>query len=320
MFIHPTPEWQETGAKLVDQLTAGCGRQGLAPDRFGLVVAVPGAGGRAEGFAYRGDWRCYPCSLVKVFHLVHALHLIEAGRIAPHADLDRALRDMILWSSNTATNYVIDLVTGTTGDTRLEAPALTDWMARREALNRFFATLGWPEFAGCNITQKLMDDRRYGREAQYAGPEGQNLNALTPLAAARLMWELFEGSLPLGPGMRRRAQDTLRRDRTAPEAAAPQFQLDRFLGAGLPDEAEIWSKAGLNLWTGDPRASYFKHDLVRYRLPGGPPVTLLLMTAGRGLSEARPEAFPAIARTLHAAIAPLLQDIPVGGAGPLSPR
>ena len=307
MFIHPTPEWQQTGAKLVDQLTARFGRQGLAPDRFGLVVAVPGAGGRAEGFAYRGDWRCYPCSLVKTFHLIHALSRLEEGGIAPHAEIDRALRDMILWSSNTATNYVIDLITGTTGDTLQEGAALSEWMARRARLNGFFEVLGWPEFAGCNITQKLMDDRRYGREAQYAGPEGQNLNALTPLAAARLMWELFEGAPPLGPAMRQRACDTLHRDRDAAEARDPHFQVASFLGAGLPPDTRIWSKAGLNLWTGDPCASFFRHDMLRYLVRGNLPVTLVLMAAGRELSESFPDAFPAMAATIHEAITPLLR-------------
>ncbi|MDG9423116.1 hypothetical protein OLF92_11575, partial [Streptococcus pneumoniae] len=79
----------------------------------------------------------------KAFHLVHVLHAIDAGRVADHEDLSRAIRDMVLWSSNTATNYVIDLATGTTGDTLLSAAEFETWREAREGLNRFFTTGVW---------------------------------------------------------------------------------------------------------------------------------------------------------------------------------
>lgn len=172
MFFTTTGRWAALGARTLASLSDRFGPAGLRPETFGLVMLQPGSSGRPEGFSHRGDWRCYPCSLVKSFHLIHALSALETGAITPHAELDRALADMITWSSNTATNYVIDVLTGTTGDTLLPPADLADWIDRREGLNRFFRSLGWPEFATCNITQKLMDDRRYGREAQYAGSDG----------------------------------------------------------------------------------------------------------------------------------------------------
>ncbi|MFC5736694.1 serine hydrolase [Sinirhodobacter huangdaonensis] len=285
-------EWTQRCETLTAELIERFAGQGLRPDNFGFVALREGPA--PAGFAYRGDWRCYPCSLVKAFHLVHVLNRIEAGAVAEHDDLDRAMHDMIAWSSNTATNYIIDLVTGTTGDTRLEGAEFAQWRARREGLNRFFLALGWSEFAGCNITQKLMDDTRYGREAQYAGPEGDYLNALTPAAAARLFAELFAGEVPLGAAARHRAQDILLRDRTSEKAASPHFQVSEYLGGGMPDEATLWSKAGRNSWTGDPRASYYKHDLIRVALPGQAPLILCLMTQGKEICEDRPEVFPQI--------------------------
>jgi len=297
MFFTETPEWARTGAAITEALLALHGPQGLAAEGLGLVLVSAGAGG-PEGFAHRGDWRCYPCSLVKSFHLIHALAALEEGRIAPHAELDRAMRDMILWSSNTATNYVIDLLTGTTGDTLLSGADYMDWTIKRGRLNGFFEVLGWPEFDRCNLVQKLMDDTRYGREAQFAGVGGENLNALTPLAPARLMWEIFAGGLPVSAPLRHRAQAILRRDPGHPDAGKPQYQLSEYLGGALPEGVEIWSKAGHNLWTGDPKASWFKHDMIRLAAPGRRPLIVVAMTQGEGLALTHPEVFPAMGRLI----------------------
>lgn len=300
MFFRQTDPWTAAGENLIAALLAQFSGAGLQEAGLGLVLVSPGQSG-AEGFAHRGDWRCYPCSLVKSFHLVHALAALGEGRIAAHAELDRALRDMIRWSSNTATNYVIDVLTGTTGDTLLEGAEYLDWVTKRERLNRWFWTQGWPEWAGCNITQKLMDDTRYGRESQYAGAMRENLNALTPLAAARLFWELFEGDLPLSQPLRGRAQAILHRSLTDPDAALPNYQLAQYLGGGLPEGVEIWSKAGHNLWTGDPKASWFKHDMIRLTAAGRRPLIAVVMTQGQGLAETHPEIFPAMGRMIWGA-------------------
>lgn len=298
MFLIQPREWQERGDQLVATLLRQLEGRGLKADKLGLVIATP-ENGHPVGYSWRGDWVCYPCSLVKAFHLVHALELLDKGILQPHEDLDRALRDMILWSSNTATNYVIDLVTSTTGDTLLDEKDFSEWRAKREVLNRHFKALGWSEFSGCNITQKLMDDMRYGREAQYAGRDGSYLNALTPLAAARLLWELFEGELPLLPSSRIRAQNELRRDLAGSDAGNAGYQVAGFLGAGLPPHLPYWSKAGHNTWTGDPRASYFKHDMIRFVSNKGTPFIAVVMTQGKTLSVDDPDVFHEIGRILY---------------------
>ena len=301
MFLRETPRWQALGRELVSAMVVQAGAAGLHSDRMGLVLVAPSRGGEAagaEGFAHRADVPVYPCSLVKGFHLVQALASLEEGRIQAHSELDRALRDMILWSSNTATNYVIDLITGTTGDTLLYGAEYMDWCAKRDRLNAFFERLGWPEWAGCNIVQKLMDDTRYGREAQFAGEAGENLNALTPLAAARLMWEMFDGALPLSRPARGRAQALLSRNPAGPDAGRAEYQLSEYLGGDLPAGVQVWSKAGHNGWTGDARTSWFKHDMVRLLAPGHRALTVVLMTQGQDLAQGHPAAFPALGRLI----------------------
>ena len=306
MFFAQTTDWTQMGQALVSELLRVFGPQGLTAQHFSLVMFAPASFG-AQGFAHRGDWAAYPCSLDKPFHMVHALMALEAGRFVPPPDFDSALRDMILWSSNTATNYVIDTLTATTGDTRLEGAEYLDWASKRDRLSQVFWQLGWPEWEGCRISQKLMGDLRYGREAQYAGTYGQNLNRLTPLAVARLLWDLFEGNLPLSPAAQGRAQTLMLRDPNSPDAVFPDYQLSEYLGGNLPEGVKIWSKAGHNEWTNDPKTSWFKHDMIRIAARGLRPLTLVVMTQGRGLAATHPAAFPAMGRLIWDRAAPLLK-------------
>ena len=101
------------------------------------------------------------------------------------------MHDMIKWSSNMATNYIIDLVTLTTGDTLLEGRELQEWVEKRGFANRWIRSFGWPEMASINVAQKNMDDDRYGRERQLVDALGHN--SLTTNATARLFHEIFAG-------------------------------------------------------------------------------------------------------------------------------
>jgi beta-lactamase class A len=298
LFYAQTPQWVALGDSIVAAMVGLYGDIGLSPESLGLVLIAPGASG-AEGYAHQGCQPIYPCSMVKSFHLIHALALLEDGRIEPHGEMDRAMRDMIRWSSNTATNYVIDLITGTTGDTLLEGAEYLDWVSKRERLNRFFWRMGWPEWEGSHIAQKLMDDTRYGREAQFAGADGANLNRLTPLACARLFWELFHGDLPLSAPAKARAQAILHRDAQSPDAANPAYQLTDFLCGSLPTDVEICSKAGHNLWTGNAKTSWFKHDMARITAPDRKPLIVVLTTQGQGMSQENPQVFPEIGRLIY---------------------
>lgn len=139
---------------------------------------------------------------------------------------------------------------------------------------------------------------RYGREALYAGPDGANMNALTPLSAARAFGELFVGQSILKPAARKRAQDILFRDRSSADAKNPLFQVNNFLGSGIPSNCPIWSKAGRLGWTGDASVAYHKHDLLRTIPEGQSPLIISIMTSGKSICEDRPEVFPEIGRLL----------------------
>ena len=70
--------------------------------------------------SFRGNERVYPASVVKLFYLVAAHRWLEDKNIEQTPELTRALRDMIVDSSNEATQYVLDVLTQTTSGYELQ--------------------------------------------------------------------------------------------------------------------------------------------------------------------------------------------------------
>jgi len=305
MFFAQTADWTDLGRAILGEITAQFATVGLTEAKLALVITVPTNFG-AAGFAHRGAAGHYPAGLAAPFHMLHGLAALEAGRFAAHPDVERALREMVLWPSDSAANYVIDCLTGTTGDTALEGAEYLDWAAKRGRLDRFFWQMGWPEWESCRITQKQGSDLRYGREARLVGTYGEGLNSLTALSAARLLWEMFEGDLPVGSETLRRAQFNMQRDPTSPDAVFPNFGLAEFLGGGLPAGLKLWSKPAQTGWTGDAKTAWVKHDMLRIVARGMRPLHIVAMVQGRALSSDA-ALFPALGRMIWDRAAPLLQ-------------
>lgn len=72
-----------------------------------------------RGFQYRGDVRLYPASVVKLFYLVAIHEWLEGRMLQNSTELERAIQDMIVESSNDATSYIVDSLTGTTSGPEL---------------------------------------------------------------------------------------------------------------------------------------------------------------------------------------------------------
>jgi beta-lactamase class A len=300
-FFAVTPESEKLGKALVGWALDRFGAEGLDADGFALTLlpfaaplATSGADERPSGFAYRGDVPFYPCSVVKAFFLAAAEARLAEGALTRHDELDRAMRDMIRWSSNTATNYIIDLVTGTTGDTLLDEPRIREWVERRQWVNRYFRGLGWPEAEAINLSQKLMDDDRYGREKVFVRMGGNNHNRLTTNVTARLLHALFSARMVSAERSRAMIPLFARPLDDPAFVENPLSQIKGFFGAGLPPGAKLWSKAGHTKWTGDADASHRRHDAAYVELPSGRAFILVAFTQGRAMSEAE-AALPAIA-------------------------
>src|SRR5437868_15017740 len=136
---------------------------------------------------FRGNERVYPASVVKLFYLVAVHRWLEDKKIQETDELKRSVRDMIVDSSNEATQYVVDVLTQTTGGFELPPKEMEEWQNKRNAVNRYYASLG---YTNINTNQKTFCEDAYGRERVSRGPKGENRNKLTTDAVARLLSEI----------------------------------------------------------------------------------------------------------------------------------
>jgi beta-lactamase class A len=234
--------------------------------------------------AFRGNERVYPASVVKLFYLVAAHRWLEDKKIEQTPELTRALRDMIVDSSNEATQYVLDVLTHTTGGYELPPKEMEEWQYQRNAVNRYFSSLG---YTNINVNQKTFCEDAYGRERVSRGPNGENRNKLTTDATARLMMEIVTGK---AANATRTAQmmELLKRDYTG-SSNDPDDQGHGFTGIALQgrEGVRLWSKAG---WTSTTR-----HDVAYIELPDG--VKFVLATFTSNHSNDR-EIIPTVARVV----------------------
>ena len=219
--------------------------------------------------SFRGEERVYTASVVKLFYLAAAHRWLEDGRLQETAELKRALRDMIVDSSNDATSYVLDVLTGTSSGMELPPAEMRKWQERRNAVNRYFASLG---YTNININQKTFCEDAYGRENFSRGPKGENRNKLTTNATARLLEEIAMRRA-VTPARSNQMLELLKRDFSGLTGDADD-QGHGFTGIALKDypQARLWSKAG---WT-----STVRHDAAYIELPNGARFVVVTFTSG----------------------------------------
>jgi len=215
----------------------------------------------------RGGAAIYPASVVKLFYLAAAHRWMEDGSLKASAELRRALRDMIVDSSNDATHYVLDALTGTTSGPELSEADMKSWGAQRNAVNRYFASLG---YTSINVNQKPWNDGPYGRDRVWVGEKFANRNLLTTDATARLLSEIALGQC-VSPARSAEMMKLLARDPFAKSSDADD-QAHGFTGSALPPKARLFSKAG---WTSTTR-----HDAAYVELPDGRKLVLVVFTTG----------------------------------------
>jgi Beta-lactamase enzyme family len=234
-----------------------------------------------RGFSHRGGERIYPASIVKLFYLLAMHEWLEQGMATASAELDRALKDTIVDSSNDATSLVVDTLTGTTSGPELSAGPFETWKAQRNLVNRYYQSLGWSELDVINVNQKTWSEGPYGRERAFVGEMRENRNMVTTDAIARLMHSIVGGAA-VSSDRSSQMMQLLHRDlNLAQSTPAPgeENQVNGFLGAGLPPESQIWSKAG---WT-----SQVRHDAAYIELVDRQPCLLVVFTEGPANSQNR---------------------------------
>ncbi len=251
---------------------------------------------QVRGFSYRGVERMYPASVVKLFYLVAIEEWLETGMTQPSAELDRAIRDMIVDSSNDATALVLDILSGTTSGPELPAGPFETWKFQRNIVNRYFQSLGWQELESINVNQKTWGDGPYGRERAFLGELMENRNMLTTDATARLLHSII-GGVAVSSVRSQAMMNLMKRSLNPADLMQDdENQVTGFLGAGLPQDAQLWSKAG---WT-----SQVRHDAAYIELPSQQPYLLVVFTEGKTQSK-NPDILPFVSQQVAAAMSQL---------------
>lgn len=231
----------------------------------------------------RGDEPIYPASVVKMFYMAALQQQLQDGKVKSTPELMRGLKDMIVDSSNEATQYILDVLTGTSSGAELPQADFEKWQYKRNRVNRYFASMG---FTKINVNQKTFCEDAYGIEQQSRNYTGQNRNMLTTNATARLLAEIALGRA-VNAERSNRMMELMKRD-PLKESKDPDDQATSFTGKMLIDKkiigAKLWSKAG---WTSKSR-----HDAAYIETPEGLKFVLVIFTENHSNDR---EAIPSIA-------------------------
>ena len=196
------------------------------------------------GFGINNKKTIYPASVVKLVYGLAAYYWIKKGSLLLTEEIIDAVSKMLSFSSNNATSFLIDLLTGTTSGTCLEGELWENWKFQRNIINDWLYDLNWDELIGINCCQKTWDDGPFGREKEFYGYENQNRNVMTTDSAARVLEEIMihidyqKNDLNLRNFLKRNLNKGFLENDSL-------NQIDGFLGEGLPESINLWSKAGL---------------------------------------------------------------------------
>jgi beta-lactamase class A len=256
----------------------------LTADQISITLIDLRDSKRPVTASFRGNERVYPASVVKLFYLVAVHRWLEDKKIEQTPELTRAVRDMIVDSSNEATQYVVDVLTQTTSGYELPPKEMEEWQYKRNAINRYFASMS---YTNINVNQKTFCEDAYGRESVSRGPKGENRNKLTTDATARLMMEIVTGKI-VNPARTVAMMELLKRDYEK-QTSDTDDQGRGFTGMALQGREgfRLWSKAG---WTSTTR-----HDVAYVETPDGGEFVLAVFTSGHANDR---EIIPTVARVV----------------------
>lgn len=269
------------------QTVAEFSKAGLTAEGLSIAVVDLSKSGDAPfpAGAFRGEASYYPASVVKAFYLAYYEAQKESGRLKDTPELARAVKDMITVSSNDATGFVVDCISGTTsGPEVADAKEWEAWKARRNAVNRFFEGRGYKDL---NANQKTFCEDAYGREQAFRDG-GKNRNRMTAEGVARLFKEIVQGEI-VGPAGTGEMLTLLSRD-VSSEKKLEDFEPEdaRLAGRGLPAGTRMWAKSG---------DAYDVHHLVaRVLLLNGRDFVVAVLTKGvKTVPEVIPRVFEKVA-------------------------
>ena len=232
-----------------------------------------------NGTGWNSNKNFYPASVVKIVYALATQIWIKRDLIVDTDELRRALHEMIANSSNDATSYILDLLTGTTSGPSLKEQNFQAWKIQRQLINNWLKELQWPEINNWNCSQKTWNEGPFGREKDFYGENNEYRNSMTTDGSARFFESLMTHEMLTKVTSERfiknfqRSLDPVFRKRDV------ENQVDGFLGEGLPLSAKLWSKAGL--------MSEVRHDVAWWEAANQNPMLVAVFTIGEKLVKDR---------------------------------
>ncbi len=262
VFAEPSPRLQT----VVDSAVAEARKQfpKLQPNQIAVTLVDLRDPANLARATHRGGEQIYPASVIKLFYLAATHRWMEDAKLTDTSELRRAMSDMIVHSYNEATHYVLDVLTGTTSGPELPEAELKTWFDQRNAVNRYFAGLGYRNVVA---HKKPWGEGPYGRETQAIKAFEPRRNFLSTDDTARLMTEIVSGKC-ISAKRSGEMMTLLKRELPAKDPD-PDAQA-KFTGTVLPEGAKLWSKAG---WTSQTR-----HDCAYVELADGRKFVLVTFT------------------------------------------
>lgn len=244
-------------------------RPRLAPEQVRVAVidlADPQQPLLAE---HRGTEPVYPASVVKMFYMGCAYHLAREGKISLTPRLRNRLYEMMHASSNLATAWVLDRLSGVEHDAAMNPEEYAEFAHKRNVCNRWLRTLG---FTDVNANQKTWvtpippGEQQFLRDGRLEGPY-TNRNAMSALAAARYLQLIAQDALVDAEACRDMRRLMLR------DPGKQRYQRRRIAG-GAPKGAKVFAKSGTTTQT--------FHDAGIVTLADGRSYILVVLVTGKG--------------------------------------
>ncbi len=199
-----------------------------------------------KGFGYgiNNNLQIYPASIVKLVYAFAIYEWIKKGKLILNQDINEAIYKMLSFSSNDATSFIVDTLTGTTSGPSLNDDLWENWKYQRQMINDWLNSIKWSEVNGMNCCQKTWEDGPFGREKDFYGLKNENINQMSTDGTAKIFEEIMKkikydkNNINIKNCLERNLKKHTFID-------DPNNQIEGFLGEGLPDNIPFWSKAGL---------------------------------------------------------------------------
>lgn len=264
-----SPELENFLKTAVENTIKELNSEQIKPEEIAVSVIDLSEKGEYKTANFNGETKIYPASVVKMFYLAALHRQLEDGKIKLTPELERGVKDMIVDSSNDATQYILDVLTDTASGGELPEKEFQEWAFKRNVVNRYFASLG---YRNINVNQKTYCEDAYGREQQFRNFKGENRNMLTTNATARLLAEIALRKMVTAERSDKMLE-LMKRDPFSKEGNS-EDQARGFTGISLIElgmkDAKLYSKAG---WTSKTR-----HDAAYIETPEGKRFVIVVFT------------------------------------------